>query len=149
MSVITFFDGLGLAVFDGLLFGRGVPSKTLVTLICRPHDAVLLGPPTAVSRPRSPILGVMRRRVRRQLVCLRPIPLPFRHRHQAARPALGDLTLIHGRDRQMHGQFAVDGADIVRGADHAGQFQIVMRFKQRPETAVRLLDFEIELRSPK
>jgi hypothetical protein len=74
--------------------------------------------------------------------------LPFRHRHQAARPALGDLTLIH-RDRDMHGQFAIDGADIVRGADHAGQFQIVMRLKQRPETAVCLPDFEIKLRSPK
>jgi hypothetical protein len=35
----------------------------------------------------------------------------------------------------MHRELAVDGADIVRGADHAGELQIVMRFKQRPETS--------------
>ena len=49
----------------------------------------------------------------------------------------------------MDRELAVDGADVVRGAHHARQLQIVMRLKQRPETAVRLPDFEIELGPPK
>ena len=76
-------------------------------------------------------------------------PLPLWHDDQPAGARLDALALVHGRDGQVDGELAVDRPDVIGGPDHARQLQIVMRLKQRPVTAVRLPDFEIEARSPK
>ena len=76
-------------------------------------------------------------------------PLPLGHDDQPAGARLDALALVHGRDGQVDGELAVDRPDVIAGPDHARQLQIVMRLKQRPVTAVRLPDFEIEARSPK
>jgi hypothetical protein len=49
----------------------------------------------------------------------------------------------------MHRELAVDGADIVRGADHAGGASDSDAVQTAARDVARLPDFEIELRSPK